>query len=866
MGTTPGRRVPPGGRDAAAIARALMATGQFFDPAIEDDPQASIPFAAVMGALKQVERRWLAGAAVPPQLALTVCRIACRDGDRIDGLRLPAALLLDGCQFFSDPAAPVDVLEIDGLAADALECRGVGFELRADFSRLRLAHDLTLRACIFAQGLRIDDFAADLRIGDADIGGDVTVRAAAATDGDAAENSPATDGRAWQPKFDLSRAQIGGQLCIDAKPFRAVKCVDVQVGGGLRVVTTPSVSLAMDRTNVGGTVLIGSGPVREAKFELCRFDGDFLFDDTGVWGDGGLRIQSGHVGGRLRIERSDPGDSTNVGSVELRSVVIEDVQVGENLELLRCRFVRPNSGEPVAFRARRLKVVGNLRCEVVKVDGRMCFSETRIGGLAFLDDINVEDAAATLDLRGLEVAKQLIVGRDPDVESPSQFPAGINLAGARIGSLMLNRCAIGGPESPGTLDLSDARISSHILLGKGFEVSGCVKLSDATVDGDLVIDDARLSAQKRRSGDHRAPIALDLGNASLGRFEMRAVPKVRQDGRQETQQEMTSPVVGLVNLRGTRARNFVDFQETWPGTDSTNCDRLLLDGFTYERLEHPDGAPRADVHETLDQARIGWLDGAASDAALLGTATPPGPPPAFQPQPWAQLARVLDRQGHHEAAIEILIKKRERERTGKCAGLWFADWLLFVLARYGYNPWRTVGWSIVTVAAFFFAWCGIVAVWCQDSSCRQQPAVMRVLRPADGALPQRASTAAAPDFSPAKHAIETFFPLFDLRMKTHWQPDTDYWCASGHGCRTFGAGANASGAWLHVEPASPVWGLVDAPTGTMGAPERRPFWWPVGWLVFALVVFEMIVGIAMTALMIAGFTGLLREGNRMRGG
>ncbi|NUW46029.1 hypothetical protein [Nonomuraea rhodomycinica] len=73
-----------------------------------------------------------------------------------------------------------------------------------------------------------------------------------------------------------------------------------------------------------------------------------------------------------------------------------------------------------------------------------------------------------------------------------------------------------------------------------------------------------------------------------------------------------------------------------------------MNGFTYDSLEAP-----PPVQERLD-----WLAGEA-----------------YQPQPHEQLAAVYRRQGHDEAARDVLLAKQRRRRSGPRA-LWLAALLL----------------------------------------------------------------------------------------------------------------------------------------------------------------------------------------------
>jgi hypothetical protein len=112
-----------------------------------------------------------------------------------------------------------------------------------------------------------------------------------------------------------------------------------------------------------------------------------------------------------------------------------------------------------------------------------------------------------------------------------------------------------------------------------------------------------------------------------------------------------------------------DSLKAWP-------DNLELEGFTYARL----GGFKVDSTDVSWFKE--WLEKQKSHS----------------PQPYEQLASVLQKTGHKEKANDILYYGKERERSEATGLNWLWLTLLWIFIGYGYRIWYAFLWVILFVA------------------------------------------------------------------------------------------------------------------------------------------------------------------------
>ena len=184
----------------------------------------------------------------------------------------------------------------------------------------------------------------------------------------------------------------------------------------------------------------------------------------------------------------------------------------------------------------------------------------------------------------------------------------------------------------------------------------------------------------------------------------------------------------------------------------------------------------------------------------------PPVPSGFRPQPYRQLAKVLREGGDDAGAIEVLIAQQDAHFRN-------SNWLVRAWARflkitvaYGYRPLRTVLWSVAVILLGRI----VVAVGAGAG-------VMRLTWPETTSPPAGNPTAG---LHPLLYSLDVFLPFVNLHQENYWWPDES---ASGE-YRLLGRGITIRGSIL------------------------RYYLW-----------FQIIAGWLLSAIFIAGVTGLMRN-------
>jgi hypothetical protein len=250
----------------------------------------------------------------------------------------------------------------------------------------------------------------------------------------------------------------------------------------------------------------------------------------------------------------------------------------------------------------------------------------------------------------------------------------------------------------------------------------------------------------------------------------------------------------MVNLNGTSVDALIDAAECWPKAGHLALNRFLYKGF----LSGPTDA----------QARLDWLS--RQSAAHWGE--------DFWPQPYEQLAAVLEDSGHGDDAQRVLIAKERLQRRARRrratpapwrAALWLTDGLLKLTVGYGRRP------LLATVWLLLFWLAGGVALTATQAQEALRPNVPVVLRSAEWvlcgvprgtplALPsvgasraglaapgesqlacylRQPEAAAYPKFNPWMFALDAILPALDTGQATAWVPDVRH--PAGYAAKAF---------------------------------------------------------------------------------
>ena len=417
----------------------------------------------------------------------------------------------------------------------------------------------------------------------------------------------------------LRGAKITGQIDFEsatvAVPLWLVGCYVEQ---SVDLVEAKTRAIGLQGSRVAGIVADG-----------VRIEGDLNLRD-GFHASGDVRLLGAQVGGDLecnggRVEhpkgRALNADRMRVtGSVFLGDgfhasgeVRLLGAQVGSNFDCSDGRFEHP---EGRALNADRMRVTGS----VFLGDGFHASGEVRLPGAQVGGNLDCSGGRFEhSDGYALNADGMRIEG-DLHLRHGFHATGEVRLLGAQVGGNF--ECNEGRFEHPDRYALSAdrMRVSGNVFLSDGFHASGEVRLLGAQIGGDLYCNDGRFERSEERA------LNADGVRIEDGFFFRYLV------------------VDGHVDLTRAHVGVLADDADAWP----TGEHRVLLDGFEYDVIGGTGAALDA-------QSRVEWLGRM--------------PPQYFWPQPYEQLAAVLEGMGHGADARQIASSSSGRGGDrGDCRG------------------------------------------------------------------------------------------------------------------------------------------------------------------------------------------------------
>ncbi|MEM7216020.1 MAG: hypothetical protein AAF423_10795 [Pseudomonadota bacterium] len=421
--------------------------------------------------------------------------------------------------------------------------------------------------------------------------------------------------------------------------------------------------------------------------------------------------------------------------------------------------------------------------------------------------------------QSLEASTWFMRGKTSNTD-PCIIEGQLDLNATKIKQIDLDETQI--IHTPGVaIRLDRSRIDQSLSLTSGFSSDGAIVLDGAVCSGRVRLLDAELTCDLALAKPYNPEKAgSPIITERYWRHRTHAISAVgAKIDRLHLPKERTK---GVIDLSQAKIGTLIDEETGWfptlePG--KTACDErlcvtvknrdgedqtydlqhIVLDGTTYEHLDHPDGKVEAEGRngDKVWKARERWLKGQSAGELTR----------RFNPQPWRQLARTLAGQGYEEDARHIAIQRRVAQRKVEPQfGRRMLSGFLHHVSDYGFNPWRTVRWSLITVLL-----CGLIfAVSSGEYWFGTNPErfietiagdVINLESKSENGEPLEGVNIHYPEFNPWLYSLDQFIPILNLGMDTYWRPDN---------------------RWLYI-----------------------------------LSVFEQLLGAVLVALTITGFTGLL---------
>jgi cytoskeletal protein CcmA (bactofilin family) len=314
----------------------------------------------------------------------------------------------------------------------------------------------------------------------------------------------------------------------------------------------------------------------------------------------------------------------------------------------------------------------------------------------------------------------------------------VRLIGAQIGANLDCSGGIFMPTDGETLVADSMKVAGSVLLNQGFHSEGEVRILGAEIQGNLSCDHGEFinPGQVALSADRthiHGNIFLSDGFLGLGRV---ALTSAIIDGFL-VWRNIERPRDTSLDLRSAHIGTLWFGRESWPPEG-----KLLLHGLSFKTLD--------DQNALTAETWIDWL--------RLQPAKP------FRPQPYEQLAAVLQTSGQDNDAKDVLYAKEiDRAQRGELSWSQVPWYRIFgPLIGYGYKPWRAFWLSLAVVIL------GTVLFGLGEHYDLMVPAKFDGFVTArDGS---RSLTDDYPRMSPFMYSLDAFTPLISLDQAEYWLP------------------------------------------------------------------------------------------------
>ena len=384
-----------------------------------------------------------------------------------------------------------------------------------------------------------------------------------------------------------------------------------------------------------------------------------------------------------------------------------------------------------------------LLCNKFSAKGIVSFRGATIGGQINCRQGRLLGGEGSLSVSGGSVAETVFL------DDGFMAFGTVDLSDTHIGhNLICNNAIFSGPNQ--ALFAPRAKIGGKVDMGTECRVAGQVSFQGAKIGGDITF----------RGGSFEGKPAINLRNADIGGMLVwRDLAYVR----------------GELNLAGASCLTLNMDKKAWDQPSE-----IRLDAFTYKGFsELPPGCDAQFWKDFLDRQPNKHLE------------------TRFRPNPYTQLANVLENMGHEQEALAIRIEQRRLQArfTRKYEPVvdqfsarfmrWltvFWNFLQGALVHYGYRPGRAMLYLIGVVVA------GSLIYHLAARDGIMTPTHPLIFKEAGNLFPQKCTEnwvyfpedvkpdceAGIPseysEFNAIIYSLDTALPIVNLRMESDWSP------------------------------------------------------------------------------------------------
>ena len=387
--------------------------------------------------------------------------------------------------------------------------------------------------------------------------------------------------------------------------------------------------------------------------------------------------------GQLNMDSASIRGDLLLKQVEFEEVYLRGSEIGGQVSMIGSTFNGPLNMDSVTIRA-SLLMYDDATFSVVKLGGSEIGGQVVMIGSTFNGPLNMDSVTiraglfmrngatfAEVILRGSEIGGQVSM-------NGSTFNGPLNMDSVKVGASLLMQ---------GSATFAEV----HLV---GAEIGGPVAMDRSTFNGPLIMDSVTIGTtlflrnaifNKEVQLTHlNVGANLDARGAKIGLLDLSGSRIARElrlgstdfnikwNEYKDKNNDTQSPRLRLLN---TTVGTIQDTKKTWPPDL-----KFELEGFTYTRLS----ALGTKEDETpFDRGADWFIEWMERDGS-------------FSPQPYRQLAKVLDQTGYDPIADEIHYALQDRVRTHEntpffTKALLTMSWLFL---GYGYEIWRALVWFL----------------------------------------------------------------------------------------------------------------------------------------------------------------------------
>ena len=397
--------------------------------------------------------------------------------------------------------------------------------------------------------------------------------------------------------------------------------------------------------------------------------------------------------GKLRMDSVSIGTHLFMRDAVFQEVVLGGADIGGQVSMVRSRFLGMLGMDSISV-GKSIIMRESADFQKVIIGG------ADIGGHVFMNGSTFRDL---LNMNLVSIGGNLYMHGDGNFGE-------VNLIAATIDGLVV----MDRSKFQGKLDMNSISVGGNLYMRDQTEfrevdmtsanISGQVNMDGSTFLGKLNMDSISIGQNLLMRGPAEFHEVIALAANIVGRLDARGsefesldLTGARIDGElvlgsQEgtvtwtAHKDRTNSAYSVqLKLQNTTIGVLQDTKTSWPPA-------LELEGFTYNRLSVK-GANEEDMpHQRGSDWYIAWL---ARDNS-------------YSPQPYRQLAGVLDASGYKDIANDILFANRERERTesNPSEGNWWLLSALKITIGYGFHYFWVLRWIVsLTLIGICFLLC-----------------------------------------------------------------------------------------------------------------------------------------------------------------